>query len=198
MLHGSVIRPPALGATLESVDEASIKDIPGIVKVVRDGNFLGVVTQTEWAAVRAARELKTTSSKSETLPDEKRLWEHVRATTVVKDDVTSNVGDVAAAMAGEGKTLSATYDFTIHTHGPIGPSCAISEFKDRKLTAWSASQATHNLRKQLAKMFGLPVDNVHCIYVDGAGCYGRNGHEDAAADSAMLAKTVGKAVRLQW
>ena len=198
MLHGSVVRPPALGATLESVDEASIKDIPGIVKVVRDGNFLGVVTQTEWAAVRAARELKTTWSKSETLPDEKKLWEHVRATKVVKDDVTSNVGDVAAAMAGEGRTLSATYDFTIHTHGSIGPSCAISEFQDGKLTSWSASQATHNLRKQLAKMFGLPLDDVHCIYVDGAGCYGRNGHEDAAADSAMLAKAVGKPVRVQW
>jgi nicotinate dehydrogenase subunit B len=198
MLHGSVIRPPALGATLESVDEASIKDIPGIVKVVRDGNFLGVVTQTEWAAVRAARQLKTTWSKSETLPDEKKLWEHVRATKVVKDDVTSNVGDVAATMAGEGKTLSATYDFTIHTHGSIGPSCAISEFQDGKLTSWSASQATHSLRKQLAKMFGLPVNDVHCIYVDGAGCYGRNGHEDAAADSAMLAKAIGKPVRVQW
>jgi CO/xanthine dehydrogenase Mo-binding subunit len=198
MLHGSVVRPPALGATLESVDEASIKDIPGIVKVVRDGNFLGVVTQTEWAAARAARELKTTWSKSETLPDEKKLWEHVRATKIVKDDVTSNVGDVVAAMAGEGKTLSATYDFTIHTHGSIGPSCAISEFQGGKLTSWSASQATHNLRKQLAKMFGLPVDDVHCIYVDGAGCYGRNGHEDAAADSAMLARAVGKPVRVQW
>jgi nicotinate dehydrogenase subunit B len=198
MLHGSVVRPPALGATLESVDEASIRDIPGIVKVVRDGNFLGVVTQTEWAAVRAARELKTTWSKSETLPDEKKLWEHVRATKVVKDDITSNVGDVAAAMAGDRKTLSATYDFTIHTHGSIGPSCAISEFQGRKLTSWSASQATHNLRKQLAKMFGLPVDDVHCIYVEGAGCYGRNGHEDAAADSAMLAKAVGKPVRVQW
>jgi nicotinate dehydrogenase subunit B len=198
MLHGSVIRPPALGATLESVDEASIKDIPGIVKVVRDGNFLGVVTQTEWAAVRAARQLKTTWSKSETLPDEKKLWEHVRATKVVKDDVTSNVGDIAAAMAGEGRTLSATYDFTIHTHGSIGPSCAISEFQGGRLTSWSASQATHNLRKQLAKMFGLPLDDVHCIYVDGAGCYGRNGHEDAAADSAMLAKAVGKPVRVQW
>jgi nicotinate dehydrogenase subunit B len=198
MLHGGVIRPPALGATLESVDEASIKDIPGIIKVVRDGNFLGVVTQTEWAAVRAARELKTTWSKSETLPDETKLWQHVRATKVVKDDVTSNVGDVATAMAGEGKTLSATYDFTIHTHGSIGPSCAISEFQGGKLTSWSASQATHNLRKQLAKMFGLPLEDVHCIYLDGAGCYGRNGHEDAAADSAMLAKAVGKPVRVQW
>lgn len=198
MLHGSVVRPPAIGATLESVDEASIKDIPGIIKVVREGNFLGIVTDNEWSAVRAARELKATWSKSQTLPDEKKLWEHVRATKILKDDVTSNIGDVAAAMAGEGRTLKATYDFTIHTHGSIGPSCAISEFKDGKLTSWSASQATHNLRKQLAKMFGMALDDVRCIYVDGAGCYGRNGHEDAAADAAMLAKAVGKPVRVQW
>ena len=139
----------------------------GIVKVVRDGNFLGVVTQTEWAEVRAARQLKTAWSKSETLPDEKKLWEHVRATKVVKDDVTSNVGDVAATMAGEGKTLSATYDFTIHTHGSIGPSCAISEFQDGKLTSWSASQATHSLRKQLAKI--RPSSRGRALHLCGRG-----------------------------
>lgn len=198
MLHGAVIRPPALGAKLQSVDEASVKGIPGFVRTVRDGDFLGVVTETEWAAVRAARELKAVWSKSETLPDQDKLWEHVRATKVVKDDVTSTVGDTAAAMAGEGRKLAATYDFAIHTHGSIGPSCAISEFKDGKLTCWSASQATHNLRKQLALMLSLPLEDVRCIYVDGAGCYGRNGHEDAAADSALLAQAVGKPVRVQW
>ncbi len=107
-------------------------DIRGIVKVVRDGNFLGIVTENEWSAVRAAREIKATWSKSQTLPDSKKLWEHVRATKILEDDVTSNIGDVAAAMAGEGRTLKATYDFTIHTHGSIGPSCAISEFKRRQ------------------------------------------------------------------
>jgi CO/xanthine dehydrogenase Mo-binding subunit len=198
MLHGSVIRPPALGAKLENVDENSIKGIPGVVKVVRDGNFLGVITETEWSAVRAARELKATWSKSETLPDEKKLWEHVRSTRIVKDDVTSNIGDTTVAMAAEGKKLKATYDFAIHTHGSIGPSCAISEFKDGKLICWSASQATHNLRKQLAQMFSMSPDDVRCVYVDGAGCYGRNGHEDAAADSALLAKAAGKPVRVQW
>lgn len=198
MLHGSVIRPPAIGATLESVDESSIKNIPGVVKVVREGNFLGVVTDNEWSAVRAARELKATWSKSETLPDENKLWEHVRATKIVKDDITSNIGDVTAALAAEGKKLSASYDFHIHTHGSIGPSCAISEFRDGKLINWSASQATHNLRKQLAQMLSMPLDDVRCVYVDGAGCYGRNGHEDAAADSALLAKAIGKPVRVQW
>ena len=198
MLHGRVVRPPAIGAKLESVDESSIKDVPGIVKVVRDGDFLGVVAANEWAAIRGARELKTTWSKAETLPDQDKLWDYVRATKVVKDEVTSNVGNTAEAMGKDAKTLKATYDFAIHTHGSIGPSCAVAEFKDGKLMSWSASQATHALRSQLAQMFALPPENVRCIYVDGAGCYGRNGHEDAAADAALLAKAVGKAVRVQW
>jgi CO/xanthine dehydrogenase Mo-binding subunit len=198
MLHGRAVRPPAIGAKLESVDESSIKDIPGIVKVVRQDNFLGIVAQSEWSAVRAAREIDATWSKSETLPDADKLWEHVRTTKIVKDDVTSNIGDTATAMALEGRKLSATYDFAIHTHGSIGPSCAITEFKDGKLISWSSSQATHNLRKQLALMFSMPLEDVRCIFVDGSGCYGRNGHEDAAADSALLAKAVGKPVRVQW
>src|SRR5262249_45832469 len=155
-------------------------------------NFLGIVAEKEWSAVRAAREIKATWSKAETLPDDKALWQHVRDTKILKDDVTSNVGDVTAALAAQGRKLSATYDFAIHTHGSIGPSCAISEFKDGNLVSWSASQATHNLRKQLALMFSMPLENVRCIYVEGSGCYGRNGHEDAAADSALLAKAVGK------
>jgi nicotinate dehydrogenase subunit B len=199
MLHGRVVRPPAIGAQLESVDEASIKDIPGVVKLVREGNFLGVVAESEWSAVRAARDLKATWSEWNGLPEQAKLYEHVRATKVAKEEVTGNVGNTAEAMAKDGvKELAATYDFAIHTHGSIGPSCAIAEFKDGKLTSWSASQMTHSLRKQLAKMLALPVEDVRCIYVEGSGCYGRNGHEDAAADAAILAKAVGKPVRVQW
>jgi len=199
MLHGRVVRPPAIGATLEGVDEASVKDVPGLVKVVREGNFLGVVAQSEWGAISAARKLKATWSKWEGLPEQSKLYEYVRATKVFKEEVTGNVGDTAAAMAADGvRKLAATYDFAIHTHGSIGPSCAVAEFKDGKLTSWSASQATHDLRARLAAMFGLPADNVRCIYLEGSGCYGRNGHEDAAADAALLAKAVGRPVRVQW
>ena len=193
MLHGRVVRPSAIGAKLESVDESSIKDVPGIIKVVRDGDFLGVVAANEWAAIRGARELKATWSTVETLPDQAKLWDYVRATKVAKDEVTSNVGNTADAMGKDGaKTLKSTYDFAIHTHGSIGPSCAVAEFKNGKLTSWSASQATHALRAQLAQMLSLPPDDVRCIYVEGASCYGRNGHEDAAADAALLAKAAGK------
>ena len=116
MLHGRVVRPAAVGAKLESVDPDSIKNIPGIVQVVHQGDFLGVVAATEWAAIRGARGLKATWSQSETLPDEAKLWDYVRSTKVVKDDVTSNVGNSAEAMGKDNaKIFKATYDFAIHT-----------------------------------------------------------------------------------
>src|SRR5262249_22550595 len=198
MLHGRVVRPLAIGAKLESVDESSVKDVPGVVAVVREHDFLGVVATTEWGAIQAARKLKASWSAWEGLPDQAKLWEHVRGTKIVKDEVTSNVGNSAEAMVNAPKRLAATYDFAIHTHGSLGPSCAVAEFSDGKLTCWTASQATHTLRKQLAQMLSLPAENVRCIYLEGSGCYGRNGHEDAAGDAALLAKAVGRPVRVQW
>jgi CO/xanthine dehydrogenase Mo-binding subunit len=168
------------------------------VDVVRIENFLGVVAKTEWGAIKAARQLSVKWSVWSGLPEQSQLWEHVRNTKILKDDVTSNRGDSEAALASAPRKLASTYDFAIHTHGSIGPSCAVAEFEDGKLTCWSASQATHNLRKQLAAMLGVADESVRCIYVDGAGCYGRNGHEDAAADAALLARAVGQPVRVQW
>jgi nicotinate dehydrogenase subunit B len=198
MVHGRVVRPAGMGATLQGVDESSVRGVPGIIKVVRDGNFLGVVAETEWGAIKGAQQLKATWSNWDGLPDERTLWEYVRSTRVDHDDVTSNIGAVDQALAGAAARLSGTYDFAIHTHGSIGPSCAVVDITDGKVTCWSASQATHNLRQQLAEMLSLPLDNVRAIYVEGAGCYGRNGHEDAAADAALLARAVGRPVRVQW
>lgn len=199
MLHGRVVRPPALGAELQSVDEASVKDVPGIVKIVRQGNFLGIVATTEWAAISGAQALKASWSKWEGLPDQAKLFDYVRASRIARDDVTSDVGAAAATLSQTGiRRIEATYDFAIHTHGSIGPSCAVAAFDGGKLTSWSASQATHVLRKQFAQIFSLPLEDIRCIFIEGAGCYGRNGHEDAAADAALLAKAVGKPVRVQW
>ena len=203
MLHGRVVRPPGIGATLKGVDEASVGDIPDLVKVVRIGDFLGVVCRSEWGAIKAAKQLKAEWSDWQGLPDQGKLWEHVRGTRVVKDDVTSNVGKGADALApgnlpGSARRLKASYDFTIHTHGSIGPSCAIADMRGGKLTCWTASQATHNLAKQLALMTGLAPDKVRCIYVEGSGCYGRNGHEDASGDAVLLSRAVEAPVRVQW
>jgi nicotinate dehydrogenase subunit B len=198
MLHGRVVRPVAIGATLLGVDESSVKDIPGVVKVVRQGNFLGVVAESEWGAIRAAQKLKANWSSWEGLPEQSALWDYVRSTKINKDDVTSNIGRAEEALKQAAKRLSATYNFAIHTHGSIGPSCAVAEIKDDKLTCWSSSQATHDLRQQLATMFSMSDADVRAIYVEGSGCYGRNGHEDAAADAALLARAVGRPVRVQW
>jgi nicotinate dehydrogenase subunit B len=198
MLHGRVVRPPAIGATLQSIDEDSVNDIPGLTRVVRVANFVGVIAETEWGAIQASRRLKVTWSSWEGLPDQSTLWEYVRGTKIVKDDVTSDVGQVTTALPQGASRLRATYDFAIHTHGSIGPSCSVVEFKDGAVTCWSASQGTHVLRKQLAAMLSMPEEQVRCIYIDGAGCYGRNGHEDAAGDAALLSRAVGRPVRVQW
>ncbi len=198
MLHARVVRPAAIQASLQSVDDSAAKQIPGYTGTVRKGDFLAVVANNEWAAVRAAGAVKATWSEWAGLPDKAKLWEHVRNTKVVRDEELQKAGDSGKALQSGAKKLSATYDFAIHTHGSMGPSCAVAEFKDGKLTVWTASQATHLLRKQLANMFSMAEADIRCIYLEGSGCYGRNGHEDAAADAALLAKETGKPVRVQW
>lgn len=198
MLQARVVRPPALGAELVSVDESSVQDIPGLVKVVRVGSFLAVVAETEWGAIRAARTLKAKWTDWRGLPEQARLFDDVRATKVAKEDVTSTIGDAPSALVSGTKHLAATYEFPIHTHGSIGPSCAVAELREGRLVVWTASQMTHALRKQIAAMLAMKLEDVRCIYVEGAGCYGRNGHEDAAADAALLAREIGRPVRVQW
>jgi nicotinate dehydrogenase subunit B len=197
MLHARVVRPPAIGSTLERVDESSVKSIKG-VQVVRQGSFLAVVAESEWAAVKAARQLKATWTRWEGLPDQSMLWEHVRSTKVAKDDVAVNQGNPQVAIASAAKKLKATYDFAVHTHGSMGPSCAVADVKDGRAEIWSPSQAPHFLRREVAATLQMDPKDVHIQYFDGAGCYGRNGHEDATCDAALISKMIGKPVRVQW
>ena len=198
MLHARVVRPPTMRGRLSAVDDSAARRIPGYVKMVRKNDFVAVIARDEWAAIRAARALSTEWANWEGLPDKAKLWESVRATKVLRDEVTQNIGNAPEALKSAPRTLKATFDFAIHTHGSIGPSCAIAQWQDGNLTCWTASQQTHELRKQLADMFAVKADKVRCIYVEGSGCYGRNGHEDAAADAALLAQETGQPVRVQW
>jgi nicotinate dehydrogenase subunit B len=198
MLHARVVRPSAMQATLTSVDDSAAKKVPGYVGTVRKGNFLAVVARNEWAAIKSAEAVKAQWTQWLGLPDKAQLWDHVRKTKAVRDEVFQNVGDTVKAMPGGARQLSATYDFAVHTHGSMGPSCAVADYRDGKLTVWSASQATHMLRRQLARMLEIKPDDIRCLYIEGSGCYGRNGHEDAAADAALIAREIGKPVRVQW
>jgi CO/xanthine dehydrogenase Mo-binding subunit len=199
MLHARVVRPAGIKATLQSMNDFDCHKIPGYVGVVKKGNFVAVLARTEWAAIVASRALSTTWSDWSGLPDQAKLWEYVRGIKVVKDEDLQKVGDAAQALkTPNAKIVKASYDFGIHTHGSIGPSCAVAEYVDGNLTVWCASQQNHLLRKQLSNMLGMKPENIRCIYIEGAGCYGRNGHEDAAADAALIAREVGLPVRVQW
>ena len=199
MLHGRAIRPPALGATLQSVDESSIAAIPG-VRVVRVSGFLGVVAEREWDAVRAARALRAQWSAGTGLPDFVALADGVRSTRVVRDQDVAKKGDLSPLGApGPGvQTLGATYWWPIQTHGSLGPSCGVADVRPDGATIWTSSQATHRFRDAFARLLGLPRDKVRLIYLDGAGSYGQAGAEDAACDAALLSRAVGRPVRVQW
>jgi CO/xanthine dehydrogenase Mo-binding subunit len=199
MLHARAIRPGGMKATLMSWNDFDCHRLPGYVGTVKKGNFIAVLSRTEWGAIAASRAIDTKWSDWAGLPDQAKLWEHVRNTKVAKDEDLQKVGDAGEALkTPNAKIVSASYDFAIHTHGSIGPSCAVAEFVDGQLTVWTASQQTHLLRKQLALMLGMKPDDVRCVYIEGSGCYGRNGHEDAAADAALIAKETGVPVRVQW
>jgi nicotinate dehydrogenase subunit B len=199
MLHARVIRPAGMKATLKSWNDFDCRRVPGYVGPFKKGNFIAVLARSEWGAIAASRAIDTKWSDWAGLPDQAKLWEHVRNTKVAKDEELQKVGDAGEALkTPNAKIVSASYDFAIHTHGSIGPSCAVAEFVDGQLTVWTASQQTHLLRKQIALMLGMKPDDVRCVYIEGSGCYGRNGHEDAAADAALIAKETGVPVRVQW
>jgi CO/xanthine dehydrogenase Mo-binding subunit len=198
MLHARTIRPPAIGATLAAVDESSIGAIPG-ARVVRVENFLAVVANEEWAAVRAATALKATWSNWEGLPDQATLDRYSRSAQVDQDQNIVVRGDAAAALKGAAKTISATYFWPFQSHASMGPSCAVADVRaDGSATIWCASQGTFGVRTNLARMFGLPPEKVRVIFVEGAGSYGLNGTDDVAADALLLSKTIGQPVRVQW
>jgi nicotinate dehydrogenase subunit B len=197
MLHGRVVRPPAVGAKLLSLDESSIREIPD-VRVVRLENFLGVVAPDEWAAVRAARELKASWSEGEGLPGNEGLERYVRESPVERDQTMPGKILVNGNVEPATKHFSATYFWPNQSHASLGPSCAIADMRPDGLTVWSSSQGTHGLRNSFAKLFGLPAEKVRVIYLEGAGSYGGNGNDDAAADAVLLSRAVGRPVRVQW
>ncbi len=197
MLHGRVVRPPAIGATLVSVDESSIHAVPD-VRVVRIENFLAVVAKDEWAAVRAASALKATWNEANGLPGSEGLDGWTRRAAIDRDQTIVNRGDAPAALSGAAKKISATYFWPFQSHASLGPSCAVADVRGDGATIWSASQGTHGLRANLSKVFGLSQENVRVIFLDGSGSYGTNGGDHVAADAVLLSKTIGQPVRVQW
>jgi nicotinate dehydrogenase subunit B len=199
MLHARVVRPPAVGAEVLAVDESSVAALPG-VRVVRIKDFIGVVSPDEWAAIRAARELKVQWSDGAPLVTHEGVIEWARRGPFIGEETIVNKGDAArlAAMEKSPEKLAATYSWPLQSHASIGPSCSVADVKADAATIWTASQASHRLVHSCAALLEMPREKVRVVYLDGAGCYGMNGHDDASAEAAMLSKAVGQPVRVQW
>jgi nicotinate dehydrogenase subunit B len=198
MLHARVIRPDDYGARIASVDDSAARQVGGFVRTVRKGDFLAVVARNEWAAIKAAAAMRVTWTAGTGLPDQATVFDEWRKRPIAKEEVTQNVGDAKTALDGSARRIKATYDFAVQTHATIGPSCAVADFKDGKLTIWTSSQATHSMQHEVAVVTGLAREAIRLVFVEGAGCYGRNGTEDAAADAALIATLIGEPVRVQW
>ena len=188
MVHGRIVRPPRYGARLDNVDEAAARAVPGVIAVVRDGSFLGVVTEREEQAIKARDALIRAAkwSGGSELPEPARLLEQLMALPTQSSVVSEKQAEAAPAT----QTLEATYTRPYMAHASIGPSCAVAEFKDGKLTVWTHSQGVFPLRRDLAKALKLDPSAVRCVHVEGSGCYGHNGADDVALDAALLARAV--------
>jgi CO/xanthine dehydrogenase Mo-binding subunit len=197
LLHGRVVRPPMPDARLERVDEASVKSLPGNVRVVTKGNFVGVVAEREEQAIRAARALKVRWTQAVELPKMDDMPAFTRSTPS-RDRVLAANGGVDAALAAASRTHKAQYYVPHQMHGSIGASCAIASVNAEGATLWSPTQSSFNLRDAVAVVLGMPRDKVRLVWVEGSGCYGHNGADDVTADAALMSQIVGRPVRVQW
>ncbi len=204
MRHGRVVRPPSRGAGLATLDTTRAEAVPGVVAVVRIGSFVGVLAEREEVAVHAAELLRAGARWQErpSLPDEFRLAEFLTSAPA-ETTVVSEAGVPAAAGGPVERTLSAVYHRPYLAHASIGPSCGIAlaegDGSAERLSVWSHSQGIYQLRGELARALGRPVDGITVHHVEGAGCYGHNGADDAAFDAVLLARAVpGRPVKVVW
>ena len=196
MLHGRPVRPPAVGATLQGVDESSIAGMPGVVKVVTQKNYVGVVAEKPWQAIQAAARLKVSWSAGTGLPNNAQYYDYMR-TQPSRDTLVVDSGDVDAKLKSAAEVVRATYMYPFQMHGSIGSSCAVADVQNGKTTVWAASQNVYALRGSTATLLGVAPDTVRVVFTRGSGCYGINGADAATFDAALMSKAVGKPVRVQ-
>ncbi|WGD49247.1 molybdopterin-dependent oxidoreductase [Bradyrhizobium sp. CB1650] len=204
MLHGRVVRPPYagvdagpfVGTSLIAVDESSVGDIPGLIAVVRIGDFVGVVAEREENAILAAAQLKVSWKPTPALPDLADVERALRANPSTPRTLIDK-GDVDAAIADAAKPMQRTYVWPYQMHASIGPSCAVADVQQHNTRVWSGTQNPHLLRADLALLIERPESEIEVIRLEAAGCYGRNCADDVTADALLLSRAVGRPVRVQ-
>ena len=197
MLHARIVQPPRYGAVLAALDEAPILAMPGVVRIVRDGSYLGVIARGEWQAITAMRAMAAAAqwTGGKVLPDPAAIFDTVQALPSRDTVILDRTAEQPAAV----RTLKARYLRPYGMHGSIGPSCAVAHLQDGTMTVWTHTQGVYPDRAALAELLAMPLDKVRCIHTEGSGCYGHNAADDAAADAALMARAMpDQPVRVQW
>ncbi len=198
MVYGRIIRPPAPRARLEEADTPSVERMPGILAVVHDGSFLGVIAKREEQAIHAAKALRkgVRWRLAADLPEPDKIFAWLKAQPSEDTIVDQKFDAVPPPVT---RRMEATYTRRYVAHASMGPSCAVAEMKDGKLHVWSHTQGVFPLRKDLAAVMKLDPSSVIVSHIEGAGCYGHNGADDVALDAALLSRAVpGRPVKVQW
>src|SRR6266446_3818140 len=198
MLHARVIRCARAACTVGGVDAGSIRAVKG-ARVVREKDFVAVVADHEWDAVRASRMLKIswTEAKKDPFPPMAELYDHIRKAPVVKREDPVKKGDVEGVLRSAARIVEAEYEWPFQSHASMGPACAVADVRSDGVTVWTGSQKPHFVQTGVARLLGVPPEKVRAIWVAGPGSYGRNDAGDAALDAALVSKLTGRPVRVQ-
>jgi nicotinate dehydrogenase subunit B len=200
MVHARNVKPPVAGATLVSIDEASVKSLPGFVRVVSKGNYVAVVCEREEQAIRAARQLKVQWKKpaGPAFPAADDLFKYIRTTAPSSSGEPAVTGAPDAALAGAATRIEAEYDVPFQGHTALGPAHATADPSNDQLTIYSNDMKSYGMRNGVAEFLKMPRDRVRVIWMDGPQGYGRTAADDAGFEAAFLAKEIGRPVRVQW
>ena len=200
MLHARNVRPPVAGATLVSIDEASVRSVPGFVKVVSKGNYVAVVCEREEQAIQAARQLKVSWRNPATapFPSSEDLFRYMRQATPTASGNPAIVGNPDAAFASAARIVEADYEVPFQGHVSIGPAHAMADPSNDQMTIYSNDMKSYGLRNGVAQFLNMPRDRVRVQWMEGPQAYGRTAADDAGFEAAYLAKELGRPVRVQW
>jgi CO/xanthine dehydrogenase Mo-binding subunit len=200
MVHARNVKPPVAGAKLVGIDESSVRNLPGFIKVVNKGNYVAVVCEREEQAIKAARQLKVNWEKPATapFPASEDLFNYIRSATPTSSQRPNVVGNPDTAFAAAAKIIEADYEVPFQGHTAIGPAHALADPSDGQMTIYSNDMKSYGLRTGVAQFLEMPRDRVRVVWMEGPQAYGRTAADDAGFEAAFLAKELGRPVRVQW
>ncbi len=200
MVHARNVKPPVAGATLLGIDESSVRDLPGFLRVVSKGNYVAVICEREEQAIAASRRLEVEWQKPATspFPSSDELYDYMRSATPTSSADPDVVGNPEAALEGAADVLEAEYDFPFQGHTAFGPAHALADPSNGQMTIYSNDMKSYGMRNGIAEFLGMPRDQVRVVWMEGPQAYGRTAADDAGFEAAFLAKEIGRPVRMQW